>query len=159
MQPFSKHGDYPFIEAATYPDDIKYLHWNAFDSWHFNDHYWSKDGTSVDITPDPTNIVWAIENCRKTLMSTRKSRLDANFGKSFMLFFLIHLVGDIHQPLHNASLVSRERPKGDRGGNDFKIVTSTKAVDNLHTLWDSCMQKIKEIPSPLTEKHLEYLKE
>ena len=96
LEPFTKNGDYPFIEAATYPDDIKYLHWNAFDNWHFNDNYWSVDGTPVNIPSDPTNIVWAIENCKSTLMSTKTSRVDDKLGKSFMLFFLIHLVGDIH---------------------------------------------------------------
>lgn len=60
IEPFSKNGKYPFVEAATYPDDIKYLHWNAFDNWHFRDFYFSEDGTSIDIPPNPENIVWAI---------------------------------------------------------------------------------------------------
>lgn len=38
-----------------------------------------------------------------------------------MLFMLMHIIGDLHQPLHNAALVSKEHPKGDRGGNEFNV--------------------------------------
>jgi len=46
---------------------------------------------------------------------------------------LIHYIGDISQPLHNAN-------KNDRGGNDFPL-KSHYGVDNLHALWDSVIYK------------------
>jgi hypothetical protein len=46
---------------------------------------------------------------------------------------MIHYVGDISQPLHNAN-------KGDRGGNDF-FLKSHYGVDNLHALWDTVIYK------------------
>lgn len=53
-----------------------------------------------------------------------------------MLFrFLVHLVGDIHQPLHTVSLWDNQFPKGDQGGNLFAI--SFQNISNLHALWDS----------------------
>lgn len=73
MQPFTKNGNYPFVEAATYPDDIKYLNWKTFNSWHFNDNYFSDDGSSIDITRDPSNIVWAIDEAKNTLMNHKTS--------------------------------------------------------------------------------------
>jgi hypothetical protein len=48
------------------------------------------------------------------------------------LAFVSHFVGDIHQPLHCTSLVNSQFPKGDRGGNDFKLVNG----NNMHSLWD-----------------------
>ena len=45
------------------------------------------------------------------------------------LKFLVHFVGDVHQPLH----VSRAR---DRGGNDIKVEFFHDRT-NLHRLWDS----------------------
>ena len=45
------------------------------------------------------------------------------------LKFLIHFVGDIHQPLH----VSHAR---DRGGNDIKVEFFHDRT-NLHRMWDS----------------------
>src|SRR5438445_3692473 len=51
------------------------------------------------------------------------------------LAFLIHFVGDIHQPLHSAN-------NGDRGGNCDNLTTSLKHSDGskptteLHAAWD-----------------------
>ena len=44
------------------------------------------------------------------------------------LKFLIHLVGDIHQPLHTGKFE-------DRGGNDIKLTFLGKPT-NLHIIWD-----------------------
>lgn len=57
------------MEAATYPDDIKYLHWNSFNNWHFNDFYWTKDGSDVNLPENPENVVWAIDECTSTLLN------------------------------------------------------------------------------------------
>ena len=42
--------------------------------------------------------------------------------------FVIHFVGDLHQPLHSAN-------NGDRGGNEVHIVFQGNP-GNLHSLWD-----------------------
>lgn len=53
-----------------------------------------------------------------------------------MLFrFLVHLVGDIHQPLHSVSLWNHQFPNGDQGGNRF--IVSFQNMTNLHAVWDS----------------------
>ncbi len=48
------------------------------------------------------------------------------------LAFVVHFVGDLHQPLHIGD-------KGDRGGNDVRAAYGAKAPDrmNLHRIWDS----------------------
>jgi hypothetical protein len=45
------------------------------------------------------------------------------------LRFLIHFVGDIHQPLHAAD-------NRDRGGNEFRVILAGKRT-NLHAVWDT----------------------
>lgn len=42
--------------------------------------------------------------------------------------FLLHFIGDIHQPLHTELL--------DRGGNDIHVNFSNR-VENLHAVWDT----------------------
>lgn len=64
-----------------------------------------------------------------TDMSVLGSSTETTQRKSEALKFLIHFVGDVHQPLH----VSRA---ADRGGN-LIMVTFTSATINLHALWDS----------------------
>ena len=51
--------------------------------------------------------------------------------KAFYLKYLVHLIGDIHQPLH----VGRGE---DRGGNDIKVKWFGDD-SNLHRVWDTNM--------------------
>jgi hypothetical protein len=58
--------------------------------------------------------------------------------------WVIHLMGDLHQPMHVTD-------HGDRGGNDFKVTyngrtrcresnsSGTEAKVELHSAWDSCL--------------------
>ncbi len=49
------------------------------------------------------------------------------------LKFLIHFIGDVHQPLHGAD-------HDDRGGNCVAVLTSPDAApSNLHAYWDSAV--------------------
>ncbi len=61
------------------------------------------------------------------------------------LSWLIHLVGDIHQPLHCTTRITADHPlpAGDRGGNDYAINAAIKNPDGtagttqkLHAFWD-----------------------
>ena len=54
------------------------------------------------------------------------------------LSWIIHLVGDIQQPLHCVTLINAvyPKPEGDRGGNLFFISIAGNPI-NLHAVWDS----------------------
>jgi hypothetical protein len=52
--------------------------------------------------------------------------------KTYLLPWLLHLVGDIHQPLHTLQNSDSSRPNGDRGGNGVAMKSG-----NLHSYWDS----------------------
>jgi nuclease S1 len=56
-----------------------------------------------------------------------RSRPDAERAEA--LKWVVHLVGDLHQPLHAGD-------RGDRGGNDVRITYDT-LPGNLHGLWDT----------------------
>jgi hypothetical protein len=56
--------------------------------------------------------------------------------KSYDLVWLIHLVGDVHQPLHCVTRVSSANPKGDLGGNLVLVTGSSK---ELHLFWDGAL--------------------
>ncbi len=53
------------------------------------------------------------------------------------LRFLVHFVGDAHQPLH-----AGYRP--DRGGNEFQVRLGDKGT-NLHSVWDFDVLSIRRI--------------
>lgn len=83
---------------------------------------------------DPQNVVEALAKCREDL----KNPALTDTQKAVALCWLVHLVGDIHQPLHAATLYSPQFPEGDRGGNSF-IVLRNRQHTNLHALWDEAI--------------------
>jgi hypothetical protein len=75
-----------------------------------------------------------------------------------MARYLIHVVGDVHQPLHAASLFDDDKFKnGDRGGNLFEIKFNNH-IDNLHKLYDSVIDRVNNnIKRPLKIEDHDYI--
>jgi hypothetical protein len=61
--------------------------------------------------------------------------------KSYDLVWLMHMVGDAHQPLHASDRFSQDLPQGDAGGNFVLILSSACGTPqqsrDLHALWDN----------------------
>jgi hypothetical protein len=104
--------------------------------WHFVDTGFSPDGTPVASTPTP-NAQERITLFAQTLASATAS--DAL--KSYDLTWLIHLVGDIHQPLHATTRFTADAPAGDEGGNLVKVSCARSAAcpGELHAVWDDIL--------------------
>jgi hypothetical protein len=113
--------------VSTFGDEIKSdKKYSKYYTWHFvNFPFDTKyENSKKDKDGD---IVMGIEYCINTLKDPNASQED----KVFYLKFLVHLVGDLHQPLH----VGRSE---DKGGNDIKVLWHYKK-SNLHRVWDSEM--------------------
>jgi len=68
-----------------------------------------------------------------------------------LLRFLIHFVGDAHQPLHACALFTDEYPNGDQGGNTF-FVNFNNSLWRLHSVWDSGIgQYAMDFPRPFNQ--------
>lgn len=62
--------------------------------------------------------------------------------RALQLCWAMHLVGDLHQPLHCAALFDRDHfPEGDKGGNSLKVRTHRLQREPiaLHALWDQLL--------------------
>lgn len=71
---------------------------------------------------------------------------------------MIHVIGDVHQPLHSCALFSEKYPTGDMGGNLFKVTDDNPSVKNLHSVWDSVFSKIQDgLKLPLNTQSEEVL--
>ena len=113
--------------VSTFGDEIKSdKKYSKYYTWHFvNFPFDTKyENSKKDKNGD---IVMGIEYCINILKDPNASQAD----KIFYLKFLVHLVGDLHQPLH----VGRSE---DKGGNDIKLLWHYKK-SNLHRVWDSEM--------------------
>jgi len=108
--------------------------------WHFIDVPFSTDGTPLPPIPTP-NAQDRIALFRTVLASASPDEL-----KSYDLVWLLHIVGDIHQPLHAATRVSQADPDGDAGGNLVKLDC---AKCELHFFWDDLLGKHSDLKSVL----------
>lgn len=126
-----------FINASHWADDLRpFPEFDPLKPLHFIDQPFSTDGTALPSSqPEPDNIVKALEDNVKIL----KTSTDKN-AQAQALRLIIHFVGDIHQPLHGATRISRTNPGGDRGGNLVKIKVpgpnGNLRETNLHSFWD-----------------------
>lgn len=123
--------DHNFVAAATWLDRIRHndVHW--FDSLHYVNTPFSQDKTPLPPT-DEMNALWGIKQALVVLSSPNAKLAD----KKLSLKILIHLVGDIHQPLHASTQVSKQLPRGDLGGNLF-VLAKNPIGPNLHKYWDN----------------------
>jgi len=124
-----------FVNAAHWADDLRPIpEYNSFKELHFIDTAFSNDGTALPALPTP-NVVTALQDQLNIL----KTSTDDN-ARAQALRFIIHFVGDIHQPLHCATRVSSANKDGDRGGNlvSIKVPGANGALKttNLHSYWD-----------------------
>ena len=111
--------------ASTWADEMRSnSDFRKFSTWHYVNM--PHDVRYVDSKKSPKgDVVQAIKICKNKL----KDSSTSNDDKAFYLRFLVHLVGDIHQPLH----VGRAE---DRGGNDIKVKWFGNDT-NLHRVWDT----------------------
>ncbi len=113
--------------ASTFSDEIKYDdQYDKFKPWHYVNM--PLDGTYETSEKNPEgDMVTGIAYCKQVITDKNSSKED----KAFYLKFLIHLIGDMHQPMHLGLLE-------DRGGNDFDVQWFYRDT-NLHKVWDSQM--------------------
>ncbi len=138
-----------FIQAATWMDGIKGKGLHYFDGYHFINQYYVVYSPNTMPLFEDENVVWTINQALKTFNGYKPSE----FSMAMSFRFLIHAVGDIHQPLHNTSRVSKDTPQGDRGGNLYPIdsipygmyMEKTSYITNLHKLWDSGVQSFAPV--------------
>jgi hypothetical protein len=150
-----------FIKAATWADTIKRD--EAYDSkpergatpirnvgysdtlqhrqWHYINLPFTTDNTALPAATAP-NLKTQIAALRYALQSPR-TNTDT---RSYSLVWLLHLVGDAHQPLHATSRFSHEYPRGDQGGNAVILCEHT-CNQNLHELWDRALGTTRKMQS------------
>jgi len=112
-------------EAANWPDEMRSAPGTFWQKTSVPWHYMDFSGLLYDRAPPEGDALEAIERFSAVLKDPKSSLAD----RQMALRFVVHLVGDLHQPLHVG------RP-GDEGGNKIKVTFFGKP-SNLHVVWDS----------------------
>lgn len=117
--------------VATWADSYRYTTEGAFSAgYHYidaNDN--PPDSCGVELErdcPDSGCIVSAIANYTSRVQSSSISSTE----KQMALKWVIHFLGDIHQPLHDEAL--------EVGGNGIDVTYDGEST-NLHHIWDTNM--------------------
>jgi hypothetical protein len=121
---------------SNWPDFIKSdSTWNHASPWHYVDlpGHMEKEKFIEELKKLPgknlyTQVPAMLAELKDKSLPVEKRRVA--------LYFLIHLIGDLHQPLH----VGRDE---DAGGNKIVVYWFDKKT-NLHTLWDSMLIEFQQ---------------
>ncbi len=110
---------------------------------------------ATEFTPPLRQNLNSVQALRGNLL-TWQDESASNADKAVALCWILHLVGDMHQPLHNVALFSKPYfPTGDRGGNDIDVLTG-KQTKNLHWWWDGLPNEMDDLsPSARTLRTIE----
>jgi hypothetical protein len=138
------------VDGSTWPDDIRNERKNG--PWHYIDIPRGRhSGTLEEYCGPGSCITQVIDEQRKTL----KDRSADAAQRAEALRYLIHFVGDLHQPLHATN-------NGDNGGNCVPVKyfrheplpnpfrpEHEDYSPNLHQIWDTeILERDMEISSP-----------
>lgn len=123
--------------ASNWPDFIKSdTAYKYLNSWHYADfdNKLDKPGFKMALEEDTETDAYTR---LKFLIAKLKDKKQTHENKLMYLRLLIHIVGDIHQPLHVSG-------KGDAGGNGIKVNWFNEA-SNMHRVWDEQLIEFQQL--------------
>ncbi len=124
-------GHHDLSRMSNWADEIKSdPNWEIANDWHWctipDGEEYKKDKHSGKAVEKVNDFISVLKN--------KKSKKE---DRQIALKFLIHLIGDLHQPMHVGNGI-------DRGGNDIKLKWFN-APTNLHRIWDSDLINLQEL--------------
>jgi hypothetical protein len=122
-------GNETLADVSNYADEIRsdpaYKYTGAYHYVNVPMGYNFEQFSTAVQTMKADNVYKMVLRCEMDLKDRDKSKQE----KALALKFLVHLIGDLHQPMHVSN-------KDDNGGNNIKV-TFDGNYYNLHGLWDS----------------------
>ncbi len=141
-------GNETLADVSNYADEIRpdsFFQYTA--PWHFIDvppeENFAQFQASVYGQTTP-NLYIALTHWQRVLANPKTNRSI----KIFALKMVVHLVGDLHQPLH----VAREE---DKGGNLIHVLFEGDST-NLHAVWDTKLIEHKGLPAAELAKEWDF---
>lgn len=134
-----------FVAASTWADAVRDTADPRHDVYHkrdrhFTDLFWEQKTDFGPVLPsekpEEGDLLRDLPVLRQDLVGS-----DAA-AAAVALAWILHLVGDIHQPLHASGRITPRDPNGDGGGNLFCLeppIGGRCRGRRLHSLWDRSM--------------------
>lgn len=121
-------GGHSLAYVSTWADEIRSdpkKYGNTF-NWHWTTWPDEVEQHNAELESKSTGFLLSQVSSQIAVLKNAKS---SQAEKAFALKFIVHLMGDVHQPLHVGG-------SNDQGGNACRVTWHGKPV-NLHTVWDS----------------------
>ncbi len=119
-------------ELSVWPDCIKALgdRFSYAFNWHFADIETCKPFDLKGPCAGGNCVTTQIARAQRMIADRKLPPRD----RLMALAFLVHFVGDLHQPLHAVE------HDGDQGGNKVKVLYGAAGMPtNLHSIWDGLL--------------------
>lgn len=132
-----------FVKTATWADEVRNNQLPARQaayhrpSWHYINWFFERtpqgDRDRPDVPPEAEHAVMRLDGFARGVVDLDRPSAD----RAVDLAWIIHLAGDIHQPLHTTARLVGDPPRGDQGGNLFRLAGNT----SLHGWWDGALRR------------------
>eukprot|EP00826_Nyctotherus_ovalis_P036356 TRINITY_DN3215_c0_g1_i2.p1 TRINITY_DN3215_c0_g1~~TRINITY_DN3215_c0_g1_i2.p1 ORF type:complete len:447 (+),score=63.60 TRINITY_DN3215_c0_g1_i2:157-1497(+) len=119
----------------------------------------------VEILNKKDNVIAAYKKAYNFLMQLRKKEIEPNVDKSHMMAYLIHLMGDMHQPLHMVTRRAEgdKRREGDNNGARTEVMVHVNNPPEPVSIYKSSLYKfwnkagnIYKLSSTLKKESMDY---
>jgi len=179
LEILKEHPHYEEYLAKGKPDDVKLEEWVVMraatwadwardkpdyhrGTWHYVNIPLiapdADDETRLKIEKDFSSsksnhgdVLVAFPDCRRVLRNT-STKADQ---RAIRLCWILHLVGDIHQPMHATALCTKKFIGGDRGGNDHFVRRQAGDTINLHAFWDNILDNGEKPDLEMTTRDIQ----
>ena len=138
-----------FMLAARWADDVRsYPYGDSLlfyypkeehrDEWHYINYPYVYPTHTDSVTPQKEKANNILEGLKRT---EAMAKTGADSSRAIALCWVMHLFGDIHQPMHSVALFAprKKLDDGDRGGNDLHVIQTKNGQTrkfSLHAYWD-----------------------
>jgi hypothetical protein len=145
-RPFDVRARELFLKAQGWADLVRDEVWShrkeRYDhpTWHYVNRFWTTDGSGPRWLPERGTLGELVQRLEESEDRMTSSSVPAS-ERAIALAWVLHLAGDVHQPLHSSARVTSRDPNGDRGGNDFEL--DDEESPNLHAYWDSIFRRAR----------------
>jgi len=116
LNPLANELSQDFVQSAPWMDDIKEDSTDFWYNWHFYNRPVNPQG--LFLTQNEDDAISNGVNCLQRAAEALKHDNGKNtMTKAVFMRMIIHVLGDLHQPLHSSELFNLTYPTGDLGGN------------------------------------------
>lgn len=124
-----------FALMARWPDDARKGPFDRPD-WHYSLKLVTPWGWALPITTGKADTAF------RSNLALARDPSAPKAQRAVALCWVMHIVGDMHQPLHGGHWLSTRFPKSDRGGSIAWVRKSAgEAPNNLHDTWDGVVNR------------------